>query len=156
MPIDKSVGHFLDWLKTDMGRLSSDTPGQLFLGCMRKESEKPMRCKPVYSTLLWSLLQYLPPGSSYELLPWLSLTEYGIRALGQNKSFPSQISLSCGVLSQKRNQEWREWPWLTMLYILQNRIENIYKIFYPQNVTIWKDISGSLWHTHSLLVLRNK
>jgi hypothetical protein len=48
-------------------------PGQVILGCIKKQAEQAMRSKQVSSISLWLLLQFLPLVSSPEFLPWLPL-----------------------------------------------------------------------------------
>jgi hypothetical protein len=57
--------------------VSNTTSGQLVLGDRRKQAEQATRSKAINHVLSWSLLQFLPPGSCLELLPWLPfLTVY--------------------------------------------------------------------------------
>jgi hypothetical protein len=47
-------------------------PKQVVLGAIKKQDEKSTTgSKPVNSTPLWSLLQFLPSGSCLEVLAWL-------------------------------------------------------------------------------------
>lgn len=67
-----SVGHLLDYpLKYEGSTTDGAISDQVGMGCIRKVAEKARGRKPESRVLPWSLLQFLPPGSSSEFLPWL-------------------------------------------------------------------------------------
>jgi hypothetical protein len=65
-----TVGVFL--IRDGCGRaqptVGSAASGQMILGCMGRQAEKAMGSKPVNIVPLWSLLQFLPPGSCLDFL----------------------------------------------------------------------------------------
>ena len=63
-PVGKSVEYFPN--------VGSVTTEQTVLEGPRRQAEQATRSKPVSSGRLWSLLQFLPLGSCFEFLPWLS------------------------------------------------------------------------------------
>jgi len=64
----------------------------MVLGSIRKQAEQAMRNRPVSSTPPWPLLQFLPPDSCLELLPWLpSVEECSLRVVTWNTFFPKML-----------------------------------------------------------------
>ena len=80
-PLDKPVGHFLDWWVMEKGSDHSCCTdlGQWFWSIQESKLE------PVRSIPPWSLLQLLPLGSCPEFLPWLPLM---VVCILWNKPFP--------------------------------------------------------------------
>lgn len=64
-PVCMSVEYFLinDWCGRTQPAVGSAAPGQVVLGCIRKQTEQTTESKPVSNSPPWLLLQFLPAGS---------------------------------------------------------------------------------------------
>lgn len=79
-PIDKSLGHFLDWWLMGEGEGPAPPwavpPGQIVLDSVRKKkSVQSVSSKPVNHIPLWSRLRFFPPGacpdfSQRQMITW--------------------------------------------------------------------------------------
>jgi hypothetical protein len=88
--------------------LVSASPGQLVLGAIRKQAEQTMVSKPIMSIPPLPLLQFQPPGSCLELLPWdFPLGE--TVSCKMSKPFPPQVAFGAGVYHSNRANKDNDW-----------------------------------------------
>lgn len=122
----------LDWdcCERAQPRLCCIIPGQVGLGCVRKQAEHEPVHKPVRRVPLWCLLQ---------LLPWLpTTTPSGIDCPGKhrsNKPFPPQVFFEYGISHSNRKQTRTRFIFLIscdMLRISFIKVMNVWFLWYPR------------------------